>query len=220
MPSVSYPRQPHHHQYFLQLSHPQNVIRLSRHRLSSVPPSESDTMDTSASSGSTTSTTDSQNDPDNTSAEEQPHEQNLDYSEVQSLHQPLHQSLTLPNTIYLDGCQWSALTSICLCKISAVPTVSTQPIVITHYLTVNADLAWSPLVHNHKFMQQNCPALQSIPQILTSDSLRDLLQLLDRLHVCCGQPDSHYISMVNAKKGKIISSDGNVAAMFVLQVLP
>ena len=38
--------------------------------------------------------------------------------------------------------------------------------------------------------------------------LNNLLQLLDRLHVCCGQPDSHFVSMVNAKKGKIISSDG------------
>ena len=97
-------------------------------------------MDTSASSGSTTLTIDSQPDPDNTSAEEQPHEQNLDYSEVQSLRQSLHQSLTLPNTTWMDV-SGQPLTSICLCKISAVPTVSTQPIVIMHCLTVNADLA-------------------------------------------------------------------------------
>ena len=63
-----------------------------------------------------------------------------------------------------------------------------------------------PFVHNHKIVHENCPALQSIPQTLNSESLMDLL---DQLHVCCGQ---HFVSMVNAKKGKIVSSNGQVTA--------
>ena len=90
--------------------------------------------------------------------------------------------------------------------------MSTQPIVITHCLTVSEDLTWELYVRNRRVQPQMCQALRSVPQFLTSDSLNNLLQLLDRLHVCCGQPDSHFISMVNAKKGKIISSDGKVAA--------
>ena len=53
-------------------------------------------------------------------------------------------------------------------------------------------------MHNRKI--QKCVALECIPEILNSDSLNDLILLLNQLHVCCGQPDSHYISMVNAKK--------------------
>ena len=35
---------------------------------------------------------------------------------------------------------------------------------------------------------------------------------MKKLNVCCGQPDSHFLSMMKAKKGKIISADGNVRA--------
>lgn len=104
------------------------------------------------------------------------------------------------------------LPSICLCKVCALPTVSTQSIVNTHCLTVNEDLTWALYVHDHQVRPQICQALQSIPQILMSDSLNNLLQLLDHLHVYCGQPDSHSISMFNAKMGKVTSSNGIVAA--------
>ena len=155
---------------------------------------------------STTTTADPQNDLADTSTSEQPCERNTDSALV-----ALQRSLSLPNSSWMDV-SGQPLTSVCLCKVSTVPTVSTQPIVITHCLTVHEDLSWSLYVHNRQVQPQICPALQSVPQILTSDSLNNLLQLLDRLHVCCGQPDSHFISMVNAKKGKIISSNGNVAA--------
>lgn len=150
----------------------------------------------------------SYNDQDNFSAAmEQPYEQDPDCSEVQSL----HQLLALPSSSWMDTSS-QPLKSICLCKTSTIPAGSTQPIIITHCLTVNADLTWSLYVHNHQVKQESCPALQSIPQTLNSESLRNLLQVLEHLHVCCGQPDSHFVSMVTAKKGKIFSSDGKVAA--------
>ena len=75
--------------------------------------------------------------------------------------------------------------SICLCKVSALPTVSTQPIVITHCLTVSEDLTWELYVHNCQVQPHICQTLQSVPQILTSDPLSKLLQLLDRLKLVC-----------------------------------
>lgn len=176
-----------------------------------LPASELDKMDTSTTSQgqvstSTTTSTDSQNDLDNTFTSEQPCDRNAD-----SVLLGLQRSLSLPNSSWMDVSR-QPLTSICLCKVSALPTVSTQPIVITHCLTVSEDLTWELYVHNRQVQPHICPALQSVPQILTSDSLNKLLQLLDRLNVCCGQPDSHFISMVKAKKGKIISCDGKVAA--------
>ena len=74
---------------------------------------------------------------------------------------------------------------------------------ITHCLTLNEDLTWA------LYVLMSSSAL-NLPGITITTY--HLLQLLDRLHVCCGQPDSHFISMVNSKKRKIMSSDGKVAA--------
>lgn len=158
-------------------------------------------MDTSC---STTITTDSCNDQHDPQQQHEQEPETLSTSDIQSL----HQSLTLPGDTWMDV-STQPLTSICLCKVSDIPSGSKQPIVITHCLTVNGDLTWSLYVHNHHLNQQNCTALQSIPQTLSLDALNDLLQRLDHLHVCCGQ---HFVSMVNAKKGKKISSDGKVTA--------
>ena len=186
---------------------------LNEQSSTTTPASELDEMDTTTTTDSmdqantsTATSTDSQNDLADTSTSGQPCKQNTDSALV-----TLQRSLSLPNSSWTDVSR-QPLTSTCLCKVSALPTVSTQPIVITHCLTVNEDLKWALYVHNRQVQPQICQALQSVSQTLTSDSLNNLLQLLDCLHVCCGQPDSHFISMVNAKKGKIISSDGKVAA--------
>ena len=65
-------------------------------------------------------------------------------------------------------------------------------------------------MHKRKIVKS--PAPEAVPEKLNLESLHSLINLLDRLHVCCGQPDSHFVSMVSAKKGKVHSSDGKVAA--------
>lgn len=56
-----------------------------------------------------------------------------------------------------------------------------------------------------------CAGLNSIPSILNAESLSQLLQEIDRLKVCIGQPDTHFVKTVHAKKGKILSQDGKIA---------
>ena len=92
------------------------------------------------------------------------------------------------------------------------PTTSTQGLVVTHSLTVKRDLTWILNIHNHLIDPQKCAVLQSVPKVLSSTSLNGLIELLERLHVCCGQPDSHFLSMIEAKKGRIVSANGNVSA--------
>ena len=53
------------------------------------------------------------------------------------------------------------------------------------------------------------PHLNSLHLILSTTFFNYLIAFM-----CRGQPDSHFISMVNAEKGKIISSDGKIAASF------
>ena len=83
---------------------------------------------------------------------------------------------------------------------------------VTHCLIVHTDLTWSLYVHNHDLTQENCSQLKTLPKGLSVESLNFLLQQLERLHVCSSQPDSHFVSMVNARRGKILSHDGRVVA--------
>ena len=106
----------------------------------------------------------------------------------------------------------SPLTSIKLCKISSEASSSRQPLVVTHCLSVSSDLQWSVSVHNHEVKQSNCPALVPVPKKLTPQSLENLLNLVDRLNVCIGHPDEHFVRMVSSKNKVLKSQDGSVMA--------
>lgn len=55
-----------------------------------------------------------------------------------------------------------------------------------------------------------CSALRSFPVLMDAEHLLELISTLDRLKICAGQPDMNFVSMVRAKKGKVLSSDGTV----------
>ena len=57
-----------------------------------------------------------------------------------------------------------------------------------------------------------CSALKPFSSQLTCDKLSELLLTLDRLPVCAGQHDSHFIEMITAKKEKIMSAKGETSA--------
>ena len=57
-----------------------------------------------------------------------------------------------------------------------------------------------------------CPLLGSIPSTLTTKNLVAFLQLLDRLNVCVGQPDSRFVTMVQQKNDTTMSAAGNKTA--------
>ena len=44
------------------------------------------------------------------------------------------------------------------------------------------------------------------------DVLEKLLSTIDHLHVCAGHPDKHFLEMAEDRKGKLMSSNGSVAA--------
>ena len=126
--------------------------------------------------------------------------------------QDLHNLLVLPNNSWCDQTSFP-LTAIKLCKISCQPTCSKQPLVVTHCLTVNDSLHWSLFVHDHEVKQGSCAALASIPPQLNAIEFSHLLDMIDRLHVCSGHPDDHFVSMVSSKKGVLKSCSGSTAAI-------
>jgi len=106
----------------------------------------------------------------------------------------------------------SPLVNVLLCRISSQSGSSAVPLKITHCLKVESDLSWSLFVNQHQVDPSKCSALKSFPQILNSKTLSLMLIKVDRLSICAGQPDEHFVRMVAAKKGKVLSQDGKVAA--------
>lgn len=105
-----------------------------------------------------------------------------------------------------------SVDSLKFCKFSSVTSANSQPVVITHCLRINPDLEWVLYVHGNQLDSHMCSALSNFPPNLDLPTLESLLAQIDRLNICCGQPDSHFVSMVNAKKGKILTGNGKVTA--------
>ena len=89
----------------------------------------------------------------------------------------------------------------------------TQPLAISHDIVIFSDCTWVLHVHGHKVDSTLCPLLGSIPSTLSTKSLVAFLQLLDRLNVCVGQPDSRFVTMVQQKNDTIMSAAGNKTAL-------
>ena len=98
------------------------------------------------------------------------------------------------------------------CKLSQVSGNSATPVAVSHTVSVFADFSWVLHVYNNQVDRTTCEALKEFSPQLTPDRIPEVLKALDRLHVCAGQPDSHFIEMVEAKKERILSSHGETVA--------
>ena len=68
-------------------------------------------------------------------------------------------------------------------------------------------MQWSLFVHNLEAVAT------SIPNELTPQSFSHLLHLVDRLKICIGQPDNHFVMMASSKNNILKSQDGSVMAL-------
>ncbi len=87
-----------------------------------------------------------------------------------------------------------------------------SPVFITYAVHVLQDPTWSVYVSGKKVVAGTCTALQSFPLILNSTEVSNLLQVLDKLHICAGHAYPRFVEMVSSKKGKINSKNGKTAA--------
>ena len=117
----------------------------------------------------------------------------------------------LPSQAWSD--QSTSNSTIRLCKISEQPCSSQQPLLVSHCITVAADLTWEAFAHGHKLDPCQCQPLHGIIPHIDSASLQHLIHVLDTSTICAGHPDEKYVSMLEAKKGKrVIASDGCTSA--------
>ena len=89
---------------------------------------------------------------------------------------------------------------------------STQPLAISHTVTVHSNLTWTLTAHGHVITQEQCRAIFCMPVFTSVEDIAQLLSQLDQLRVCPGHPDPHFVAMVNTRKGRITSASGDIAA--------
>ena len=111
-------------------------------------------------------------------------------------------SVALPNTTWSSNSTEETFTAFTVRQKDSTTPGETIP-VVTRSVTVRSDLSWSVVVHG-KCVTHCCCALKSFPNTIeSSDTVQKLLCTLDSLHVCAGHPDEEYVSLVEARKGKV-----------------
>ena len=120
----------------------------------------------------------------------------------------LYKAIELPQSWY-DHTQPN-LDSIRLCKVTDTASSSSQPLVVTHTIIINSNLTWKLFVHNREV--QKCSALSCIPFKLDAASMNKILQLVNKLNICSGHPETKFVTFVDHKKGKLHNKTGNIAA--------
>lgn len=74
--------------------------------------------------------------------------------------------------------------------------------VVTRSVTISDDLTWKAHVHGKEIAHSN-PMLKNIREILDACSLRDLINTLDTVHVCCGNQEKEFVDLVEVRNGSI-----------------
>ena len=124
--------------------------------------------------------------------------------------QSLKSSLELPDSSWSDHSP-ANLEKLVVCKISQVPS-SSQLVSMTHCVTVNADLTWSVFIVQRHVDVSKCRALECFSPTVDSSTLTQLLKKVNDLRMSEGQEDDHFVRMITAKKGKVLSKDGKFVA--------
>lgn len=94
-----------------------------------------------------------------------------------------------------------------ICKLGerTRPTATESVVILT--FIVKHDKSWSLCVHGTDVTISRCPAIGFLVPLVDSLSINELLQKLDKLSVCPGHPDKHFMEMAMEKE----SGDHSIA---------
>ena len=98
-----------------------------------------------------------------------------------------------------------------ICKLSCS---SQDTISVTHSIVVSQDLSWTLTAHGKEVDPQMCSVSSGTPTTLTTATLQTLLSVLHKANICPGHPDQQFLSMLEAKKGKLLSRDGHAVMAY------
>ena len=85
-------------------------------------------------------------------------------------------------------------------------------IVVVQSLVVRNDFTWLLKVNGVEVDGDRCPSLSMFQNPLSSQDVNRLIERLDKLHVCPGHPDAHFIELADSKGGNFKSTNGQIKA--------
>lgn len=106
---------------------------------------------------------------------------------------------------------WVAISSGSIKTFSRLGNLRDVP-EVSHSVTLNPDCTWRVHIYGNSLDPQRCPLLEDISSTLDSDSLLELLQILENSKICTGHPEKEFVSLLKKRKGSTISHSGNRSA--------
>ena len=110
------------------------------------------------------------------------------------------QDVELPNLTWHRQVHASSYVLFSKLDSTSSSTSTSQPAVITRCIEVREDFSWVVYIHDHKLNRIN------------ENTLLRLLNLVDTLHVCPGNPDIHFVEMATDRKGEFRSKTDDLMA--------
>ena len=111
----------------------------------------------------------------------------------------------LTNTLQLIGeelpCNWTRCNSEGSTIFSKVQRSSVKGSVVTHTLTIQCGGTWTLHVLGRKLDPRQYDILKEYVPLVDINKVRDLLSMVDRLHICSGHPDCHFVDMMKERIG-------------------
>ena len=106
-----------------------------------------------------------------------------------------------------------SIQSLNVYKIDQVPSSSSTLPYMSHCLTVSGNGSWKLYIHGKNVDADVCARLLSDAPINQPTCLAAMVQKVDSLNICIGNPESNFVEICESHKGdKICSPDGSVAA--------
>ncbi len=99
------------------------------------------------------------------------------------------------------------------------PTCTPEPhtcsahVSATNTVTVFDNGSWTVHLYRNRVDRTKSNVLNSLPAIIYSSQVTALLSKLDKKgSICAGHPDNHFIEMIKAKKGKLLTVRGEISS--------
>ncbi|SMN01235.1 hypothetical protein SPONN_2331 [uncultured Candidatus Thioglobus sp.] len=107
--------------------------------------------------------------------------------------------------------------SVGICKVEERHDSGSE---VTRCIKIESDFTWKVYAHGREINPlSSCSAISHIGGNLDPSSLQLLVDTVDRCTVCSGNSEKQFVSVVEARKGSIRSSNGDVSA-FLDQSMP
>lgn len=100
-----------------------------------------------------------------------------------------------------------------LCVVAYQKDETAPPLVVTRSMVVSCCKTWRVHINGHLLDRSAVPLLAGIPRTLDAGTTSQLLQRLDELDTCAGNPDHKFITFARSKKaGQFLAKDKSVVA--------